>query len=104
MIFNDAAGCYDQIPPQLGDIALQRLGCPRSVAQAHTQAQRNMAHYIRIAAGVSKASIRFADKQGKKFVGKLWRQMLGPIGGIGQGGGGGPMIWIAIITVLLKAF
>ena len=65
IIFNDAAGCYDRIPPQLGDIALRRLGRPRSVAHAHTQAQRNMAHYIRIAAGVSKASIIFADKQGK---------------------------------------
>lgn len=104
MLFNDAAGCYDCIPPQLADIAMRRLGCPASIAKTHTITQRRMAHFIRIAAGISKAKICFAIEELMSWKGEHLIALWGLLGGIGQGGGGGPMIWLAIITIMLAAF
>ena len=42
MIFNDADGCFDRIPPNLADIALQRLGCPNTISNTHTIIQRRI--------------------------------------------------------------
>ena len=106
-LFNDAEGCYDRIPANLADICMQRIGCPKSVANCHTEVQKNMKHFIRIAAGISKGYIEFK----KTYNTQIQRDTAGNIlsisgktGGIGQGGGGGPMAWIAVIQVMLLAY
>ena len=104
-IFNDADGCYDRITPNMCDITMQRTGCPRGIANCHTRVQKNMVHQVRIAAGISLGSISFATKHNliRDPEGHI-RRIEGPTGGIGQGGGGGPMAWISVILVMLLAY
>ena len=63
LLFNDADGCYDRIPPNLAEIALRRLGCPISIAKAHTKAQRLMRHHVKTSTGVSEGYITYGKKR-----------------------------------------
>ena len=42
LIFNDADGCFDMIPPLLETIALRRIGYPLSITKAHIKVQENI--------------------------------------------------------------
>ena len=104
IFFNDAIGCYDRIVPALSDIAMQRKGCPQGITRCHTLTQKNMVHRIRIAAGVSEGFLRFALRELIQYAGNHISFIEGRTGGVGQGGGGGPMAWIAIIDVMIEAY
>ena len=104
IIFNDAIGCYDRIVPTLCELAMRARGCPRGIAQCHTQTQKQMVHRIRIASGISEGVIRFAITNMTVIVDKSIGVIQGKIGGIGQGGGAGPLSWIAVIDVMLEAY
>ena len=67
LLFNDADGCYDRIPPTLAELALRRHGCPKSITKAHTRAQREMKHHVRTSNGVSEGYIKYG-KSTKKII------------------------------------
>ena len=103
-MFNDAIGCYDRIVPTLCEIAMIKKGCPRGIAKCHTLTQKNMEHKIRTAAGVSDGCIRFSEQQLQVKANGNIVFIQGLTGGIGQGGGGGPMAWITIIAIMVEAY
>ena len=107
IVFNDADGCYDRIRPNMVDITMRRLGLPRSIAAAHTDAQVKMRHHIKTANGISPEILQWAPTpndtiQCMKHNGI--KRYTGNIGGLGQGGGGGPVGWLSILIVLLDAY
>ena len=104
VLFNDADGCYDRIPPTLAEIALRRLGCPETITKAHTTAQRSMKHYIKTSTGVSEGYIKFSRRSKRHIRNGVIMILSGLIGGVGQGGGASPVIWMAILIILLKAY
>jgi hypothetical protein len=104
IIFNDAVGCYDRIIPTLCELAMRAKGCPKSIAQCHTLTQKGMIHRIRIATGISEGIIKFSLDNMEVVVNKTLTCIQGRTGGIGQGGGAGPLAWIAVIDVMLAAF
>ena len=63
-----------------------------------------MEHRIRTSAGVSEGCIRFAEQQLEVKVNGHTEFIQGRTGGIGQGGGGGPMAWISVIAVMIEAY
>jgi hypothetical protein len=104
ILFNDAIGCYDRIIPTLCELAMRARGCPKGIAQCHTITQKNMIHRIRIATGISEGTIKFALTNLTEVVGKTIIKIQGKTGGIGQGGGAGPLSWIAVIDIMLEAY
>ena len=104
IIFNDAIGCYDRIVPTLSELAMRARGCPKGIAQCHTLTQKGMKHRIRIATGVSEGIIKFAKEEKITMSGNKIICIQGKTGGIGQGGGAGPLAWIAVIDVMLEAY
>ena len=108
LLFNDADGCYDRIPANLAEIALRRLGCPKSVAQAHTVTQRRIKHYIKTGYGTSNGYIMFDEAikfiRSQSGLATIIIALLGPIGGTGQGGGASPIIWLAILLIMMEAY
>ena len=104
VLFNDAAGCFDQIPPTLAEVALQSVGVSRSATKMHTTAQRSMKHYIKTSLGVSKGYIKFNRVQKHIIWNGIIMLLMGLIGGVGQGGGSSPIIWMVILIILLDAY
>ena len=104
ILFNDAIGCYDRIIPTLCELAMRARGCPKGIAQCHTITQKKMVHRIRIATGISEGVIKFALTNMEEVVDKTIVCLQGRTGGIGQGGGAGPLSWIAVIDVMLEAY
>ena len=104
LLFNDADGCYDRIPPTLTELALRRLGCPKSITKAHTRAQREMKHHVRTSNEVSERYIKYGKSTKKIIKHGTIMVLTGLIGGVGQGGGASPIIWMVILIVLLKAY
>ena len=104
VLFNDADGCYDRVPPTLAEVALRRLGYPKSITKAHTIAQRLMKRHIKTSTGVSEGHIKFSRFNKKKIRNGVILILTGLIGGVGQGGGASPIIWMAILIILLKAY
>ena len=75
MLFMDADGCYDRIRPNVATIAFRRKGCPANIAYCNALTHIYMIHRIRTAFGISiEASFPTEER-----------------GGIGQGGGNGPL-------------
>ncbi len=104
-MFNDAAGCYDRIRPSLSSICMRRVGCPQSIAQCHTITQRQMIHTVKTSRGVSGGYIQWGPSQTiveKKDA--LPMILSGNIGGIGQGGGGSPVGWLAVLLVMISTY
>ena len=104
ILFNDAIGCYDRIVPTICELAMRARGCPKGIAKCHTLTQKGMKHRIRIATGVSEGVIKFSEdnltiKKNNKIL-----TIQGKTGGIGQGGGAGPLSWIAVIDIMLEAY
>ena len=113
MLFNDADGCYDRIPPNLAEIAIRRLGCPSMISRAHTITQRKMKHYVKTSYGISKGFIQFnpekqepteQTKEDGTIIYAIIMILAGPIGGVGQGGGASPIIWLAILLLMLIVY
>ena len=104
VIFNDADGCYDRVPPTLAEIDLRRLDCPKSIIKTHTIAQQSMKHFIKTSTGVSEGYIKFSRYNKKKIKNGTILILTGLIGGVGQGGGANPIIWMAILIILLQAY
>ena len=105
MIFNDADGCFDRIPPPLAAMALQKIGLPCQAAKTHTLTQRNMKHYLKIAPGISTGYIKYAEKVHTTYdKSNNVITLQGPIGGVGQGGGASPIIWTAVLLIMLEAY
>ena len=104
ILFNDAIGCYDRIIPTLCELAMRARGCPQGIAQCHTITQKRMIHRIRIATGISEGTIQFALNHLTEVAGKTIINIQGRTGGIGQGGGAGPLSWIAVIDIMLEAY
>jgi hypothetical protein len=107
VVFNDADGCYDRIRPNMVDVTMRRLGLPRSIANAHTDAQIHMRHHIKTANGISNDFIQWAPQPDDHMATKKTTKGLqhsGNIGGLGQGGGGGPVGWLSVILVILEAY
>ena len=88
----------------LCELAMRARGCPKGIAQCHTQTQKRMVHQIRIATGISEGVIKFAIMNMKVVVEKTIVCLQEKTGGIGQGGGAGPLSWIAVIDVMLEAY
>ena len=103
-IFNDAAGCYDRIRPNMADFAMQRVGCPKSIANTQTIAQLKMVHKVKTAMGISPGTIKWAPMTLTLVVISGIIHYLGNIGGIGQGGGGSPVGWLVILLIMIKAY
>ena len=103
-IFNDAIGCYDRIVPILCETSMRKKGCPRGIAKCHTLTQKNMVHRIRISSGISKGSISFSKIKSIRHVDSHIDYIKGKTGGIGQGGGGGPMAWISVINIMIMVY
>ena len=104
ILFNDAIGCYDRIVPTICDLAMRARGCPKGIAQCHTLTQKGMKHRIRIATGVSEGLIKFNINDKQTMKGNQLLSIQGRTGGIGQGGGAGPIAWIAVIDIMLEAY
>ena len=104
ILFNDAIGCYDRIVPTLCEMAMRARGCPKGIAKCHTLTQKGMKHRIRIATGVSEGLIRFSEKEATVKEDNKIKIIQGRTGGIGQGGGAGPLSWIAVIDIMLEAY
>lgn len=69
-----------------------------------TMVLRNMKHYIRTAVGVSCGFIKFNWKRKKAIQNGAIKYLAGAIGGVGQGGGASPIIWMTVLMVLMKAY
>ena len=63
-----------------------------------------MKHRIRISTGISKGLIKFGEETKISMDNKNITEIQGRTGGIGQGGGGGPMAWIAVINIMIEAY
>ena len=63
-----------------------------------------MKHYIKIAAGISKGYIKYSEDTKKVIISGIIMLLLGPIGGVGQGGGASPIIWLAVLLIMLEAY
>ena len=71
MLFNDADGCFDRIPPVLAAMALQKIGLPAPCTKAHTITQNNMSHHIKTAVGVSKGYIKYSPNEKKNMTARI---------------------------------
>ena len=87
LLFNDAAGCYDRIPHKVAEIALLRVGCPRSITKMHTTVLRKMKHHLKTALGVSEGYFQYDKKEKRLMEDGVLIFISGIIGGVGQGGG-----------------
>ena len=84
---------------------MRRAGALKNMIRTHTIVQRKMKHFIRIAAGISFAYLQFATENQTSYDSNGHITFLkGILGGIGQGGGAGPLIWITVTMVLLAAY
>ena len=106
--FNDAAGCYDCIRQNLASICAIRLGCAILLMLCHCTTQLLMKHYVRSAAGISKGYMRWSDCPSHpiSFIDdKVAAEcFLGNFGGVGQGGGGSPVLWLSVMLPMLITY
>ena len=86
----DATKCFDNIFPNLANIALQILGIHEKITTLFAKTARTMCHRIKTAYGVSKTVLR-APKH------TLWS-------GVGQGNAAAGPSWIAVEKIILKAW
>ena len=104
MLFNDAEGCYDRIAPLLAEIAVRKIGCPKEIAKTNSITLKNMKHHIKTAAGISKGYIKYNEEEKTVIVDGFITMIMGLVGGSGQGGGASPIIWLAILTIMLQVY
>lgn len=90
LVSNDAKSCYDRIVHSVAALSMQRLGLPEQATTCMFGCIQNLHHYVRTAFGVSEAS----------FGGPREEHEI-PVQGVGQGNGGGPIIWAGVSTPIL---
>ena len=106
--FNDAAGCYDCIRQNLASICAMRLGCTMLLMLCHCVTQLLMQHYVRTAAGISKGYMKWGDCEQNPE--PFWDDnagaecFVGNFGGVGQGGGGSPVLWLSVMLPMLDTY
>lgn len=66
--------------------------------------QRKMKHHIKTGSGVSEGFIMFSPVIKTLILSGIVMMLCGPIGGVGQGGGGSPIIWLAVLLILIQAY
>ena len=104
VLYNGADSCFDRILSKLAELALMRIGCPSNIAKAHTTVQKNMKHFVKIAVGVSIGYIKYQKKAKKVTKNGIILILAGLIGGIRQGGGSSPIIWMAVLMIMMMAY
>ena len=109
VVFNNAAGCYNQIGPNQAEICARKLvGCATNILKTRTHLQNQMTHFIQISNGTSKSRIAWGHEGiGKSTVIKHQQgvQLIsGNLGGEGQGGGASPVMWLMILIVMINTF
>ena len=85
----DASKCFDKIYPNIGSIALWRVGAPSSMCNCLMRTITTMSHRVRTAYGVLELAI-------SQPCNTLWS-------GVGQGSGASGPIWLAIESIMIKA-
>jgi hypothetical protein len=104
-LFNDAAGCYDRIRPLLSYLSMIRVGCPHGIAYCHSLTQREMKHYVKTSRGTSTGNIQWSAATTTSLSNQHGITTIsGNIGGIGQGGGGSPVGWLAVLIVMIHTY
>ena len=83
----DAMSCYDRIGHPTASMAMKRQGAPPQAVHSMLRTLQTATHRIRTAFGVSK---------------KGFGPEKPPLGGVGQGNGGGPTIWACISDTLIE--
>jgi len=68
-----------------------------------------MRHYVITAFGSSEGYIQYQEKLTRvllKGIGMMGMilALLGPIGGVSQGGGASPIIWLAVLLIMMEAY
>ena len=99
---NDLASCYDRIIHSLTGLILRSKGVPASPIVCMLSTIQNLEHSIRTSFGDSALT----------YGGDTWLVPLpnmatgnlleGPLQGVGQGNGAGPMMWAVISTPILE--
>ena len=104
-MFNDATGCYDLIRQNLSSVTMQSFGCPSSVAKCHTLNQINLRHHAKTNFGISKEYAKWDDVPSvtSRMIDGL-KCIIGNFGGVGQGAGGSPVIWLTVLLIMIKAY
>ena len=104
-MFNDASGCYDLIRQNLSSITMQAFGCPETVARCHTLTQINLRHHVKTNFGISREYATWGSTQRVtyKMLNGL-KCIIGNFGGVGQGAGGSPVIWLTVLLIMIKAY
>ena len=104
MLFNDADGCYDRIAPLLGEIAVRRIGCPPEIAKTVTETLKEMKHFVKTSVGISPGYINYSTESKTIIEEGVIKCLNGIIGGSGQGSGASPIIWLAILLIMIKVY
>jgi hypothetical protein len=85
---NDAKSCYDRIVHNIASLAMRRTGLPAEPIKLMFESLQKAEHRVTITAfGISEQTYR--------------KNLTIPYQGVGQGNGGGPVIWAVISTVIL---
>ena len=63
-----------------------------------------MKHYVKTGTVVSNGFIIFSTAFKSMMIGRIVTWLQGPIGGVGQGGSGSPIIWMALLFILIEAY
>jgi hypothetical protein len=104
-LFNDAAGCYDRIHPLLSYLSMICVGCPHGIAYCHSLTQWEMKHYVKTSRGISTGNIQWsAATTSSTSHSNGITTISGNIGGIGQGSGGSPVGWLAVLIVMIHMY
>jgi hypothetical protein len=75
------------------------------ISYCHTLTQREMNHYVKTSRGVSKGKIQWSDAiNTTETITNNITTIRGNIGGIGQGGGGSPVGWLAVLIVMIQTY
>ena len=63
-----------------------------------------MKHHLRTTIGVSEGYIQYGKENKQIIKDGLILFISGIIGGVGQGGGASPIIWMTILMILMRAY
>ena len=71
------------------------------IAKSHTTVQQAMKHYIKTAAELSPGYIQFGPTEMQKIRNRVILILTGLIGGVGQGIGGSPIMWMTVLLIIM---
>ena len=86
---NDAKACFDRIVASLALMCSRYYGMPENACEIHGIAIDEMQHYVKTALGISQKFFQSTPED------RLF--------GSGQGSGGSPPLWLAVITTMFRA-